>query len=116
MSFQTNQFLPVIELVIVLSADYKDQMHLRQYEYSYLLTAWKLSVFGVFLSEFPHIRTEYGEIRRISQYSVRMWENADYKTPNTDTFHAVTAAFNVSTLIWAKCCWFQEMDDSFCLV
>ena len=25
----------------------------------------------------------------ISPYSVRMWENTDQKTPNTDTFHSV---------------------------
>ena len=28
---------------------------------------------------FSHIRTEYGEILRISLYSVRMWENTDQK-------------------------------------
>ena len=65
MSFQTNQFLPFSELVIVLSADYKDQMHLRQYEYSYLLTAWKLSVFRVFLV-------------RISPYSDWIRRNTPY--------------------------------------
>ena len=26
---------------------------------------------------FSHIRTEYGEIRSISPYSARMWENTD---------------------------------------
>ena len=30
-------------------------------------------------SVFSHIRTEYGEILRISLYSVRMQENADQK-------------------------------------
>ena len=32
-----------------------------------------------FCSVFPRIRTEYGEIRSISLYSVRMWENTDQK-------------------------------------
>ena len=35
------------------------------------------------------IRTEYGEILRISPYSVRMRENTYQKNSNTDTFHAV---------------------------
>ena len=58
-----------------------------------------LSVFGVILVSiflaFSHIRTEYGEILRISPYSVRMRENAGKMqkriTPNTDTFFAVAA-------------------------
>ena len=37
------------------------------------------------------IRTEYGEILRISRYSFRMLENTDQKSTNTDTFHAVSA-------------------------
>ena len=32
-----------------------------------------------FWSVFSRIRTEYGEILRISPYSVRMWENTDQK-------------------------------------
>ena len=38
---------------------------------------------------FSRIRTEYEEIRSACPYSVRMRENADHKTPNTDTFYAV---------------------------
>ena len=57
-------------------------------------TAEKVSVFGAILfSIFPAfsgIRTEYGEIRSISPYSVRIWENAGKMptkiTPNTGTF------------------------------
>ena len=45
-----------------------------------------------FWSVFSHFRTEYGEIRSISWYSVRMRENTDQKTPNTDTFHAVSVS------------------------
>ena len=45
-----------------------------------VFTAWKLSVFGVILvCIFPHsdwIR-EFGKIRIISPYSVRVQENAD---------------------------------------
>ena len=40
----------------------------------------------LFRSVFPCIRNKYGEIRCISQYSVRMRTGI---TPNTDTFHAV---------------------------
>ena len=44
----------------------------------------------LFCSAFSHSWTEYGEIRRsISPYLLRMQENANQKTPNTDTFHAV---------------------------
>ena len=32
----------------------------------------------LFWSAFSRIRTEYGEIRNISPYSVRMWEKADH--------------------------------------
>ena len=56
-----------------------------------------MSVFGVILVHiFPsisRIRTEYGEILRISLYSVQMRENAGKKrtriTPNADTFYVV---------------------------
>ena len=32
-----------------------------------------------FRSVFSHIRTEYGEILRVSPYSVQMWKNTDQK-------------------------------------
>ena len=55
-------------------------MHKRGY---LLITALKESVFGVVLVRifpaFSRIRTEYGEILRISPYSVRMRENKDHK-------------------------------------
>ena len=59
--------------------------------------ALKESVFGVILVRifpaFSRIRTEYGEILRISPYSVRMQENAGKMrtriTPNTDSFYTV---------------------------
>ena len=34
---------------------------------------------SLFWSVFSRIRTEYGEIRSISPYSVRMWENTDQR-------------------------------------
>ena len=43
-----------------------------------------------FLVSISRIRTEYGEILRISWYSVRMRENTDQKkTPYLDTFQGV---------------------------
>ena len=39
----------------------------------------KCSHSELFWSVFFHIRTEYGEILRISPYSVRMWEIAEQK-------------------------------------
>ena len=44
----------------------------------------------LFWSAFSRIRTEYGEILRITRYSVRMWEMRTRITPNTNTFHAVS--------------------------
>ena len=46
---------------------------------------WKVPVFGVFLV-------------RIFPYSVQMRENADQKTPNMDTFHAVKISENRTNL------------------
>ena len=40
----------------------------------------------LFWSAFSRIRTEYGEIPRISPYSVRMRENADQNNPEYGHF------------------------------
>ena len=40
-------------------------------------TAWKCPYSELFWSVFSRIWTEYGEIFRISLYSVQMWENVD---------------------------------------
>ena len=66
-------------------------------------TAQKVSVFGVILVRifptFPHIWTEYGEILRMSPYSVRMWGNAGRMrtriNTNADTFYAVAIYLSV---------------------
>ena len=39
----------------------------------------RVSVLGVFLVRISRIRTEYGEIRSISPYSVQMQQNTDQK-------------------------------------
>ena len=65
----------------------------KDWKYPYNHTAWKLSAFVFFLvCIFPHsdwIRRD--TFSRICPYSVRMRENTDKKTPNTDTFHALSA-------------------------
>ena len=38
---------------------------------------------------FPSIWTEYRDLQSKHPYSVRMQENTDQKTQNSDTFHAV---------------------------
>ena len=49
-----------------------------------------VQIWSFFWSVFPRIRTEYGEILRISQHSVRMQENTDQKkTLYLDTYHAM---------------------------
>ena len=46
----------------------------------------KCSYSDLFCPTFSHIRTEYGEILRISPYSVRMWENADQNSSKNGHF------------------------------
>ena len=46
----------------------------------------------LFWSAFSRIRTEYGEIRRISPYSVRMWENTDQN--NAEYGHLLRSGHN----------------------
>ena len=75
-----------------------------------------MSVFGVILVHifpaFSRIRTDYGEILRISPYSVRMRQNVGKMgtriTPNTDTFYAVSLVnvfpiFSLNSLQNALC-------------
>ena len=54
-----------------------------------------MSVFGVVWDVFSRIRIEYGEILRISLYSVQMREIRARKNPNTNTLHAVMAIRHV---------------------
>ena len=49
-------------------------------------TAWKVSLFGVFLVRISLIRTEYWEIRSISSYLVQMRENTDQKNSEYGPF------------------------------
>ena len=66
-----------------------------------------MSVFGVILvrifPSFSRIRTEYGEILRISPYSVLMQENEGKMrtkiTLNMDTFYAATAVALLANLL-----------------
>ena len=51
-----------------------------------ITTAWKVSVFELFWPVFSHTQTEYGEILRISPYSVRMRENKDQKNSEYGRF------------------------------
>ena len=39
------------------------------------------------------LRTEYGDLRSKSPYSVRKQENTTRKTPNTDTFYALICSY-----------------------
>ena len=55
-----------------------------------IIIAWKVPVFRVFWSVFSRIRIEYGEIRSISPYSVRMRENTDQE--NSEYGHFLRSA------------------------
>ena len=61
-----------------------------------IFTAWKVSVFGVFL--FSHIQSEYGKIRRISQYSVQILEKTDQKNSEYRHFLRSTYLKEVATI------------------
>ena len=49
----------------------------------------KNAVLEFFWSVFSHIQKEYGEILRISPYSVKIRENKDQKNSENDTFYAM---------------------------
>ena len=66
-STMNNFFVACSPLIYLIFRIQQQSLSLRKkYPYSEL-----------FWSAFSPIRTEYGEILRISPYSVRMWENAD---------------------------------------
>ena len=58
-------------------------------------TAWSVQIRSFLWSVFSRIQTEYGEIRSISPYSVRMRKNAGKMrtriTLNTDSFYVVNS-------------------------
>ena len=58
----------------------------KNFYFKKCVTAYKVSVFGVFWSLFSCIQTEYSEILRISPYSVRMQENADQENAEYEHF------------------------------
>ena len=49
-------------------------------------TAWKVSVYGVFLVRISCIWSEYGDVLCKSPYSVRMWENKDQESSSYGHF------------------------------
>ena len=53
----------------------------------------KCLIRGFIWSVFSRIPTEYGEMRSISLYSVRMWENMDQKKLSIRTLHAVVSIY-----------------------
>ena len=58
-----------------------------------------------FWSLFSHIRTEYGEILRISLYSVWMWENTDQN--NSKYGHVLFSdshIYALNEIVWMKSC------------
>ena len=71
------------------------------------ITAWKVSVFGVFWSVSSRIRTEYGEILRISPYSVRMRENTDQN--NSEYGHFLWNVLQYSNVVMNAEIWRYNM-------
>ena len=60
----------------------------------------------LFWSAFSIIRTEYGEIRIISPYSVRMRENADQNNSKYRHFSRSVYAMNINIFI-VNCIWYR---------
>ena len=95
--------LPDALLIVILFVPVKQQpkRNLKTCMVIKNLLRDKCPYFELFQSVFSRIRTEYGEILRISPYSDRMRENTDRITPNKDTFYAVTR-FNQSKKVWGR--------------
>ena len=67
----------------------------------------KCSYSELFWSAFFRIRTKYGEILRVSPYSVQMWENGDQNNSEYGHFlrsgiHLLRDRHQVSLLLWRK--------------
>ena len=60
------------------------------------------SVRILFCSSFSHIWTQYGQILRISQYSVQMRKIRTRITPKMDTFNAVSNDVTRNEECWKK--------------
>ena len=72
---------------------------------SYYALREKCPYSGLFWSTFSRIWTKYGEILRISPYSVRMWVNTDQSNPEYGHFLR-SDVFKNKTMIeveWQKC-------------
>ena len=71
---------------------------LKKYLVSINFTSWKCPYSGLFWSAIPCIWAEYGEIRSISLYSVRMQKSPDQNNFEYDTFYAVFRYFKVKVV------------------
>lgn len=92
--FTLRNFRPELtELTLFLSRSISPFLLRKGYAQLYLtvlLLREKYSYLGFFWSVFSRIRTAYREIRCLSPYSFRMWENKDQNISDTDTFHSVS--------------------------
>ena len=66
--------------------------------YKYIIMPEKHQYLEFFWSVFPHIRTEYGKMFRISPYTVQMWENTDQKISEYGHFSRSIALEDFSSL------------------
>ena len=82
-------------------------LHISLFYQGFLSTAlmrslprvFKVSIFGVIMVCISRIRTEYGEILLISQYSVRMWENIDQNNSQYGHFSRSDYSMNLLTSV-----------------
>ena len=72
----------------------------------YLVLRKKCPYSELFWSAYSRIRTEYGEILRISPYSVRMRTRI---TPNTDTFYAMLTFVEIAKVSYISVTWLEKL-------
>ena len=73
----------------------------------------KCPYFELFWSVFSRIRTDYGEILRISPYSVRMLENTDQNNSAYGQFFAVSSSHIEHSLKYLQLCETTFLTDKF---
>ena len=72
----------------------RQQLHYRIFIIEQVTLGRKCPYSELFWPAFSRIRTEYGEIRSISLYSVRMWKNADQNNFEYGHFSGSITYFN----------------------
>ena len=106
---QSWMFSDVLSSPLLLCSLPSQQIFLQTFPCSLPDTASKVFIFGFILSTFSRIRTEYGEIRIISPYLVRMRENVDQ---NTSEYWHFSRSVTAKPCSYEKCEAYKLIQDS----